>query len=105
MHLDCERAMKLIIPAARMALSNELSKRYDMTQSEIAKRLGVKQATVSNYLHGRHSRNLHALGEMLVRDGKLSAMISSALANKSVDARIDALASDSHIVRQALALA
>ena len=45
-----EIAYGRIIPAFRRAVAREMADRYHMTQTEIAKRLGITQAAVSKYL-------------------------------------------------------
>jgi predicted transcriptional regulator len=46
----CELIVGKIMPSLRSAVVKELSHRYEMKQSDIAKRLGITQASVSQYL-------------------------------------------------------
>jgi len=48
-----EIAYGMIIPEFKRAVAKEMYSRYNMTQVEIAKRLGVTQAAVSKYLSSR----------------------------------------------------
>ena len=44
-----EIVSKSALPALRAMVSRRLRERYDLTQQEIATRLGVTQASISNY--------------------------------------------------------
>ncbi len=55
-----ERATKEVVPAARLAIARELKARYNMTEGNIAKILGVAQAAVSKYLNGNYSETVSA---------------------------------------------
>ncbi|OGS42902.1 MAG: hypothetical protein A3K67_06370 [Euryarchaeota archaeon RBG_16_62_10] len=50
MKTPCELVVGKILPALRASVVKELSGKYHMKQSEIAKKLGVTQASVSQYL-------------------------------------------------------
>lgn len=50
MKTPCELVVGKILPALRASVVRELSGRYHMKQSDIAKRLGITQASVSQYL-------------------------------------------------------
>lgn len=50
MKTPCELVVGKILPALRASVVKELSGRYQMKQSEIAKKLGITQASVSQYL-------------------------------------------------------
>jgi len=50
MKTPCELVVGKILPALRASVVKELSVKYDMKQSEIAKKLGITQASVSQYL-------------------------------------------------------
>lgn len=50
MKTPCEMVVGRILPALRASVVKELSAKYHMKQSEIAKRLGITQASVSQYL-------------------------------------------------------
>lgn len=50
MKTPCELVVGKILPAFRASIVKELSGKYHMKQSEIAKKLGITQASVSQYL-------------------------------------------------------
>jgi predicted transcriptional regulator len=50
MKTPCELVVGKILPALRASVVKELSGKYQMKQSDIAKRLGITQASVSQYL-------------------------------------------------------
>lgn len=50
MKTPCELVVGRILPVLRASVVRELSGKYKMKQSEIAKRLGITQASVSQYL-------------------------------------------------------
>jgi hypothetical protein len=50
MKTPCELVVGKILPALRASVVKELSGKYHMKQAEIAKKLGITQASVSQYL-------------------------------------------------------
>lgn len=50
MKTPCEIVVGKILPALRASVVKELSRKYHMKQSDIAKKLGITQASVSQYL-------------------------------------------------------
>ncbi len=50
MKTPCELVVGKILPALRASVVRELSGKYHMKQSEISKKLGITQASVSQYL-------------------------------------------------------
>lgn len=50
MKTPCELVVGRILPALRASVVKELSDKYHMKQSEIARKLGITQASVSQYL-------------------------------------------------------
>ena len=50
MKTPCELVVGKILPSLRAAVVKELSGKYRMKQSDIAKKLGITQASVSQYL-------------------------------------------------------
>lgn len=94
MDLNCERAMGLIIPAVRISVSKRLRKE-GMTQAEISRRLGIRQATVSKYLTGKYSSRLRA-AERIVDSKGISANVAGLIAKgdsaRQVSAAMDAIA-------------
>ena len=74
-HVDYGRADKEIIPAARLFIATVLKKRYNMTEQEIADRLGVAQAAVSKYLNGKSSRRISEIKETIMKDERFNFYI------------------------------
>ena len=50
MKTPCELVVGKILPSLRASVVKELSSKYHMKQSDIAKKLGITQASVSQYL-------------------------------------------------------
>ena len=50
MKTPCELVVGKILPSLRASVVKELSGKYNMKQSDIAKKLGITQASVSQYL-------------------------------------------------------
>jgi predicted transcriptional regulator len=50
MKTPCELVVGKIMPAMRSSVVKELSNKYHMKQADIARRLGITQASVSQYL-------------------------------------------------------
>jgi len=57
MKTPCELVVGKILPTLRASVVKELSGKYTMKQSEIAKRLGITQASVSQYLSATRAGN------------------------------------------------
>lgn len=73
-----EKAANEVVPAARVVIARQLKERYNLTEANIARILGVAQAAVSKYLNSEYSVTVDAA----------SRRIDIA----AVDARIDAIA-------------
>ena len=74
-HVDYEKADKEIIPAARLFIATVLKKRYNMTEQDIADRLGVAQAAVSKYLNGKSSARIAEIKETIMKDERFNYYI------------------------------
>ncbi len=72
---DYEKADKEVIPAARLFIATALKKRYNMTEQEIAERLGVAQAAVSKYLNGKSSKKISEIKERIMNDERFNYYI------------------------------
>jgi len=55
--VKCEVMAKLL-PSLRAAVAKELRRRYGFSQDDIAKRLGVTQGAVSQYLKKRRGKEI-----------------------------------------------
>lgn len=56
MKTPCEYAIKEIIPAIRALIAKNLCSKYNFTQIEAAKKLGITQAAISQYLSLKRGR-------------------------------------------------
>lgn len=56
MKTPCELVVGKILPSLRASVVKELSLKYKMKQSDIAKKLGITQASVSQYLSSARAR-------------------------------------------------
>ncbi len=100
MFSGCETAGRITIPAIRMAAARALIERHHMSQSRAAELLGVRQASISNYMRMKRSgrilivmRAVVALGleQSLVRmavEGAGEARIAEELERISSDPRL-----------------
>jgi len=85
-----EIVSKSALPAFRAMVSKRLTENYSLTQQEVAKRLGVTQASVSNY-----ARKARGMMVDLEIDGNIA---------KAADRVADLLASEKPDQREALRL-
>jgi predicted transcriptional regulator len=64
-YVNCEKLIKISLPAVRIAVASGLHEKYGKGQEEIADRLGITQASVSKYFNGRYSRDIAKLAEAI----------------------------------------
>ncbi|MDE1870719.1 MAG: hypothetical protein KGI06_00580 [Candidatus Micrarchaeota archaeon] len=105
MYQNCEKAIKLTIPALRIAVSRSLSSEHGMSETEIAKILGVAQASVSKYLTGRYSAETKGLVKEIMADNlqhRIVKAITGGAGATETAKIIDSVASDSRLVDAAL---
>lgn len=97
--------MRITIPAVRIAVAVALN-RKGMSETAIAKRLGIAQAAVSKYINGDYSKKVGRLVDLIL-DKKLQArIVLSASRTGSVEqisGLIDRAASERDLVEFALA--
>lgn len=107
MYTNCDEIFKLTVPAARIAVARALDKRYKLSQQQIAKGLGIAQAAVSKYLRGRYSQKIKRV-ERLIEEKRYEAPIARMIAEKrdikSISVKVDELASNGYVVKEALKL-
>ena len=53
MHLPCENIARYVLPIFRSSIARELIEKYNYTEVETAKKLGITQAAISQYLHSK----------------------------------------------------
>ncbi len=68
----CEIVVKSILPAIRSILVKDLMEKHELTQMEIAERLGITQPAVSQYL--KSARGFSRTKENLVKSRTLSKL-------------------------------
>ncbi len=105
MYQNCEKAIKLTIPALRIAVSKTLSEEHGMSETNIAKGLGIAQAAVSKYLNGSYSPGTKTLVMKIMLENMhesiVKAVINGADALETCKV-IDRIASDRRLVDAAL---
>jgi uncharacterized protein len=57
MKIPCELIVWYVLPSIRRELSRELVGKYDLTQAEVARRFGVTDATISQYLKSKRGKS------------------------------------------------
>ena len=77
----CEIVVQDVLPAIRALVAKELMDKYKMTQTDVAERLGVTQAAVSQYI--RHLRGY-----------KVKAMVKDSVVMKEIETLAKLLAKD-----------
>jgi len=50
MSIHCEKVTKYLLPAFRCIIAKELTDKHKMSQTEVARLLGITQASISYYL-------------------------------------------------------
>ncbi len=105
MYTNCDEIFKVTIPAVRIAVAKTLNSKYKMSQSEIAKSLGVAQAAVSKYLSNKYSSKIASV-ERTIESKRLADSIIKMIVSKkdkmNVSQDIDQLASSAILVKEAL---
>ncbi len=105
MNRECERAMRLTIPAVRIAVSRELNKEHGMSETAIARRLGIAQAAVSKYISGDYSKKVARVADAVVSRKVHLPIVRAVLkkGNGEVAGLVDRVASGNELVAFALA--
>jgi hypothetical protein len=80
-----EMVSRSALPALRAMVARRLQEDYHLTQQDVAKRLGVTQASISNY--ARRARGSMLNFETDVTVAKAADKIASLLSSKSPDQR------------------
>ncbi len=80
-----EIVSKSALPAFRAMISKRLTEDYDMTQQQVATRLGVTQASVSNY--ARKARGMMIDLEIDENIAKAADRVAALLASDNPDQR------------------
>lgn len=83
MLLPCEVAIKYFIPAVRASATKKLSKNYNLTQVDIASKLGITQSAVSKYLSEKYSDKIKDLEKEKVVKAISESVVDSIIKNKT----------------------
>ncbi|GBC75553.1 hypothetical protein HRbin06_00871 [archaeon HR06] len=77
MLLPEEIEAKSVIPSLRAMVAKRLTKKYELTQQEAAKLLGLTQAAISNYIRGSRGaiHDLEKIEEIRKKADEISAML------------------------------
>ena len=78
MDMECNNITKLILPAIRINIAEQLGGRYKLNQKEIADILGVAQVAVSKYLNGNYSGSLKRTAGKIRASGIVDSMVINA---------------------------
>ena len=62
----CETFARHVLPVFRLLVAKELIEKYDFTQIDAAKNIGITQAAISQYIHLKRGRNGKAQFESLL---------------------------------------
>ncbi len=68
MELECSSITRLILPAVRASVAEEMNKKYKFNQQHIADTLGIAQVAVSKYLNGRYSKSVGKVKRYIVEN-------------------------------------
>lgn len=82
-YVNCEKLIKVSLPAIRIALASSLKDEYGLGQDGIAERLGITQASVSKYSNGRYSVGIAKLSKAICSTRTLKALAKEAAAAKN----------------------
>jgi predicted transcriptional regulator len=103
--LECEATSRLIVPAFRLAIARKLVKEYGLTQSRAAALMGVRQASISNYLSSPQADRLVKTANYITSkglDSKLAKMALSGTGKTAVSAALEKAATDPYLLRHVL---
>jgi predicted transcriptional regulator len=105
LNFNYEKAMKSTIPAVRAAVAGDLKRKHKMSETEIARKLGIAQAAVSKYLSGNYSPKIGKLARFAASKHLQEGVVRAILAKNGMEEvmnQIDKAASDRQLVRKAL---
>ncbi len=84
----CEVVGKKILPLIRSYVARELIEKYKFTQIEVAKKLGITQAAVSQYLHlKRGTKSMEEFKEVIPLIEEYSKKLAEKIAVNDIDRR------------------
>jgi predicted transcriptional regulator len=82
---QCEIIGKYILPIFRSVLAKELVQKYQLSQTEAAKKLGTTQAAVSQYLSSKRAyKGIEQVQEYMPKIQAMAAETARKLINKEI---------------------
>jgi uncharacterized protein len=85
---QCEIVGKYVLPVFRSLLAKELVLKYNLSQTDAAKKLGTTQAAVSQYLSSkRASKGIEYVEPFLPKIQTMAEDIAKKLVNKEISAQ------------------
>src|ERR1035438_882492 len=103
--LDCEATSRLIVPAFRVAIAKKLIKNYGLTQTRAAALIGVRQASISNYLSSHQAEAIGRTANYIASKGLDEGIIKMALSGSGkagISAALEKAATDPYLLRHVL---
>ncbi len=105
MDRECGSLTRDLLPAVRAYTAEQLSRKYNLTQTEIAMRLGIAQVAVSKYLNGKYSSKVKSMKDRIGRSnkanevvGRVAGMTSAVAVGSVINELCTALLSDGSVV-------
>jgi predicted transcriptional regulator len=84
---QCELIGKYVLPIFRSMLAKELVQKYNLSQTEAAKKLGTSQAAVSQYLSSKRAyKGIEHVEKYLPKIQVMAAETAKKLANQEIAA-------------------
>ena len=103
--LDCEATSRLIVPAFRVAIAKKLINDYGLTQDRAALLMGVRQASISNYLSSHQADRIGRTADYIASkglDSKIVKMAISGTGKAGLSAALEKAATDPYLLRHVL---
>ncbi|MEN3055149.1 MAG: helix-turn-helix domain-containing protein [Candidatus Methanosuratincola petrocarbonis] len=82
MRPSCEVVSRYVLPVFRSMVAKDMMRKYNISQSEVASRLGVTQAAISHYLKSKRGAKMASELEMIPEVRAAVARISEELVRK-----------------------
>ncbi|MBC7126664.1 MAG: helix-turn-helix domain-containing protein [Candidatus Methanosuratincola petrocarbonis] len=82
MRPSCEVVSRYVLPVFRSMVAKDMMRKYNISQSEVASRLGVTQAAISHYLKSKRGAKMASELERIPEVRAAVARISEELVRK-----------------------
>lgn len=99
--LLCRTVTKLVLPAIRAYVAQNLSKEHHYTQSKIADKIGIVQVGVGKYLSKKYSEEVGEVVEFISENELGTEIVDGILQGdnlKETEKKIDKLCNDSELL-------